>query len=300
MAVSNDGRHIILADDWCGSGLGDDVVELLGPDGTKLQAWSLAQILPADFAGALIQTSDNIHWRGAISYDPSAHRFNFQIAVPNGKYYGDQMRFVDLLFDPAAQTFAPRDQAAWTEARNIGKARVEAICSERKWRMARAAVPLSAPIESNRKTWMNFAMELEKRVVFPKVEGSGWTQRLFLSAKNDPDYEDDLKEFRRVLTMTRAVIPGEFNLVSPDLNNAHAIMKAFLFGEKNRNLGNDRFVIVGDNPTASNVAKTIADFGGSQWRIVGLREVIPPAAKQKDYDWQGQRACDAIGDGKQQ
>jgi hypothetical protein len=296
MVVSDDGRHVILADRWCDSGLGNDVLVLLGPDGAKLQAWSLAQILPAEYIAALIQTSFNIHWRGAITFEPSAHGFDFQIAVPDGEYFGGGMRFVDLVLDPDVRTFAPRNPVAWAEARNVGKARAESICLERKWRLRRAAVPLSAPIRSDRKTWLNFAMELEKRVVFPKLETFGWKQRLFLTAPDDASYQDDLKKFRRVLTMTRAEVPGDFYLVSPDLKNAHSILKTFLAGEKAKNLGNDRFVIVGDPPTASEVMATIGDYGGQQVRIIALREAVPPAADRKDYDWEGQRACAAIAE----
>lgn len=296
MAVSDDGRHVMLADDWCGSGLGDNVVVLLGPDGTTQHSWSLAQVLPADYAGALVQTSPNIHWRGGMIYDPTTRAFNFQVAVPNGERFGEQAGFVDLLLDPETRMFTPRDQARWTQAHAMGRARVEAICGERKWELARAAVPLSAPTVTDRKTWRNFAAELEKRLAYP-ASGSVWNQPLFLPLSRDPNYESDLREFRRRLTFVRSTnIKGNFYLVSPDLPNAHAVLKEFLAGEKEPALGNHRFVILGDQPAASQVTATITATGGKDIRIVGLREVLPPAAKQEDYDWQGKRACDAIAE----
>jgi hypothetical protein len=295
MAVSDDGRHVILADRWCDSGLGKDVVVLLGPDGARLQAWSLAEILPPDYVAALVQTSFNMHWRGGVSYDPKAHAFSFQVAVPNGDMFVG--RSVDLLLDPDAQRFAPRDPAAWQVARSIGRARVEAICADRRWELTRAAVPLSAPTDADRRTWLNFAMEVEKRLAYP-TSGSVWNERLFLPARSDPEYESDLTEFRRRLTLVRSDnIAGNFYVVTPDLPNAHAVLKEFLTKEKDKDLGNDRFVIVGDEPEASQVAATIAASGGKDVRIIGLHEALPPAAKQEDYDWRGKRACAAIEEG---
>lgn len=258
-----------------------------------LQSSSLSQILPADFEAGLVQSSFNIHWRGAISYDPAVRGFSIQVAVPDGAFFGSKMRFVDLLLDPEARMFTPRDPAAWAAARNIGRARIQAICDEREWRLARAAVPLSAPTVSDRRIWLNFAVDLEKRLPFP-TSGTVWNQRLFLPVQSDADYVDDLKEFRRVLTMVRAKnISGNFYIVSPDLPHAHAVIKHILDDEK-ADLARHRFVIVGDEAAASQVASTLANHGGKTVTIVTLRQVLPPAAQQKDYDWAGQRACAAL------
>lgn len=297
MAVSDDGNHSIIADRWCRSGLGKDAVVLLGPDGARLQSWSLSQLLPAVYIEALHHSFDNIHWRGAISYDPDSRGFNFRILVADGQSFGEGARFLDFLLDPEDRTFSPRDTGAWVKALARAEAIVGHRCDERRWRLKRAEVPLMAPTTTDRKTWFNFALELEKRVVFPKLEMS-WEQRLFLPSLGDPSYEADLKEFERRLTMTREQrITQDFYLVTPDLQNAHAVIKAFLAGEKNKNLGNDRFVIVGDEPFASDVAATIAAYGAQQVRIVGLTEVVPPAPIKEDFDWLGQQACTAIGNG---
>lgn len=295
--VVADTGHVLIADQWCDSGLGLTLA-VYGPDGAIRKSWALTELLPETYVAALVQTSFNIHWRNAITYDAKAKAFAIPVAYPDGARPGENRRVVQFLLDPERLAFAPRDQVAWEEALAHAERDVRNRCATRKWQLARAAIPLSAPVGTDRFTWMNFAMELERRIVFPKVAMS-WEQRLFLPAQNDPNYEADLKEFRRVLTMTREQrITQDFYLVSPDLRNAHAILKTFLAGERYKNLGNDRFVIVGAEPTASDVAATIADYGGHQWRIVGPREALPPAADRKDYDWPRQRACAAIGEGK--
>ena len=298
MAVSDDGKYAIMADRWCVRGLGKDVVVLLGSDGAYLQSWSLSQLLPDTYSEALYQTSPNIHWREEISYDPAARGFNFQVAIARGQNFHGGSGYLTFLLDPERRSFTAREPAAWNKAFAYAEGIVRNRCAMRKWRLARAAIPLTAPAGTDGFVWMNFAMELEERVIFPKLENFSWKQRLFLSAPSDASYQDDLKEFRRVLTMTRANIPGDFYLVSPDLANAHAILKSFLAGEEDKNLGNDRFVIMGDEPAASEVAATIAKYGGHQWKIIGLREAVPPLADRKDYDWQGKRACAAIGEEK--
>src|SRR5262249_21620444 len=127
---------------------------------------------------------------------------------------------------------------------------------------------------------------------------SVWNERLFLPARSDPEYESDLTEFRRRLTFLRSDnIAGNFYLVTPDLPNAHAILKEFLAAEKDKNLRHHRFFIVADEPEAPQVAATIAASGGEDVRIVGLHEALRPATRQEDYDWRGKRACAAIEEG---
>lgn len=294
MAVADDGKHAIIADRWCMSGLGKDAVILLGPNGARLQSWALSQLLPAVYIEALHHSSDNIQWRGAISYDPDSRGFNFDILVASGQGFGKRAQSLKFLLDPKDRSFSPRDTMAWGEALAHAKKIVGNRCDVRRWRMKRAEVPLTAPTTNDRETWLNYALELEKRIVFPKLE-TRWEQRLFLPSLGDPSYKADLTEFQRRLTLSREQrVTQDFYLVTPDLQNAHAVIKAFLAGEKNENLGNDRFVIVGDEPFASDVAATFAAYGAHEVKTVGLTEVVPPARAKKDFDWLGQRACAAI------
>ena len=199
MAVADDGRHVILADTaWCDSGIGDNVLVLLGPSGEQLQNWSLEQLLPADYVEALPQSSPNIHWRGGISYDARAKGFVFQVAIANGKRFDiDATTFV---LDPADRSFLPQDKPVWDAALSYAREVVRNRCVMRQWRLRREAVPLSAPTGTDRTIWQNFAKEIEERIEFPK-DGYVFTWQLFLSAPGDASYQEDLKDFKRLSTI---------------------------------------------------------------------------------------------------
>jgi hypothetical protein len=291
--VVADTGHVLLADQWCDSGNGL-TLSLYRPNGIVQKSWTLSELLPANHIAGLFQSSFNIHWRGDIRYDSGLRAFNIPVAYPDGSRFGESKRFVHLSIDPESAIVTPRDKMAWDGAQAHAEKVVRNRCDRWAWLAARAAIPLSAPLGADRRTWMNFAMELQRRIAFPKVETS-WSQRLFLPARTDPEYETDLKDFRRVLTMTRGEsITQDFYLLSPELRNAHAILKAFLSGETSRNLANDRFLVVGDEPTASAIAGTLAEYGSHQVRIIGLGEAVPPAADREDYGWQDKRVCAAM------
>jgi hypothetical protein len=293
LSVGDQG-DVLIADQWCDAGLGPEVVTLFSPDGEKLKSWSLEGIIGPQYLAALHQTSFNMHWRGAIAFDPEAGAFDIEIVRPSEELLFDTAQFTSLMLAPGTREFVPRSQSDWSAALELANDRIARICMARKEGLARAASPISAPPDNDREDWAIFAAEVIDRVTFPEVENA-WEQLLFLPEMRNANYQEDLGEFQRSLTLLREQrIPQIFYLISPDIENAANILGKFLAGEKRADLSKHRFVIVSDEPMATFLTNALANYGGKSWRVIGLKEPIQPRADREDYDWRGMRACDAL------
>ncbi|MCR2832879.1 hypothetical protein [Parerythrobacter lacustris] len=293
LSVGDQG-HVLIADQWCDAGLGPEVVTLFSADGEKLESWSLEDIIGPQYLAALHQTSFNMHWRGAIAFDPEAGAFEIEIVRPSDELLFATAQHTSLMLAPGTREFVPRSQSDWSAALELANDRIARLCMARKENLARAASPIKAPPDSDRDDWAIFAAEVVARVTYPEVENA-WDQLLFLPEKGHTDYQEDLREFERSLTFLRQQhIPQIFYLISPDIENAANLLGKFLAGEKRADLGKHRFVIVSDEPMATSLTGILSSYGGKSWHVIGLKEPIQPRADREDHDWRGMRACDAL------
>lgn len=180
--VADTGRYLVTFDNWHSVGYGP-VVVIYGPEGERIRALALSDIVPQDYVDALPHSVSSIHWRGDPRFSTDGTRVLIPINVPSRDHMSDPAH-VEFQIDLATGAPTPVDALAWTAARAEGcRVRTAQRASEAAEKAAFLA-PLLGPEEQSERAWHYYLRE-----AFYRLRGNnGFTSTTVLRMPGAKDY----------------------------------------------------------------------------------------------------------------
>lgn len=207
--VRDDGKFVATFDDWHRVGYGASTLVIYGPQGDRVRALSLSDIVPETYIKALPHSVSSIGWHGDPRFSADGKQVLIPVAIPGS----------DKTFEMAVDLFSgrvkPINRVAWSSALAAGRSVLAAQETSARAAKVRFLAPLMGSKVNAEREWHEYIREAIGRLVGDDVVPS----TTVLRAPNAADYAVSEGWVREALTDSFADIVGIASLSEPNLVN---------------------------------------------------------------------------------
>lgn len=216
--TTKSGRYVVTFDNWYGTGRGNHVVVIYGPDGSMIRSLGLEDFLPADYIKALPRSISSVEWSGRHRISADEKNLILKVIMPAEFGARGPDRFVDVRIDLATGQPLPLRGRAWERALAQASRALATIREAEAKALAARIAPLIGPSTTEEPDWHQYLEEAFFRLD-PDWE-EGYPAKQILRSPTARDYEPSEKWLReellsrpaaRVISIASPASPG--NLV---------------------------------------------------------------------------------------